>query len=199
MSRTRSTTKITGNASAVGGGSAGKSRRIAPSAPLRLFDDADFGYATGTADPAVKDGTAVMPDSDIRQGGVPSARQPTEPNMTTDGHWASAIHVDRPCPDNDPCPARTTADDGACQKPTHHEGGTSARNVDGAAGCDLLAPRLVTIAVAARLLGVGRTTIYELIARGDIDTVHIGRSARVPVCSLDAFVSKLQTRAQNGS
>lgn len=53
--------------------------------------------------------------------------------------------------------------------------------------------------MAGRLLAVGRTTIYELIARGDIDTVHIGRSARVPVCSLDAFVAKLQTRAQKGS
>jgi excisionase family DNA binding protein len=52
--------------------------------------------------------------------------------------------------------------------------------------------------VAARLLGVGRTTMYELIGRGDIDTVHIGRSARVPVRSLDAFVSKLQSRTNDG-
>jgi excisionase family DNA binding protein len=57
-----------------------------------------------------------------------------------------------------------------------------------------LTPRLVTILDAAGLLGVGRSTVYELIATGEIEVVHIGRSARVPISSLDAFVAQLQTR-----
>ena len=34
---------------------------------------------------------------------------------------------------------------------------------------------------AARVLSVGRTTMYELVGAGEIEVVHIGRSVRVPV------------------
>lgn len=57
---------------------------------------------------------------------------------------------------------------------------------------ETLQPRLVSIIEAARLLGVGRSTLYELISSGELKVVHIGRSARIPVRSVDAFVSKLQ-------
>lgn len=57
------------------------------------------------------------------------------------------------------------------------------------------APRLVAILDAAGLLGVGRSTLYQLIATGAIEVVHIGRSARVPISSLDAFVAQLRSRA----
>jgi excisionase family DNA binding protein len=166
---------------------------------LRLFDDADFEHTPGTVDPAAHHRAAVLPDGDTRCQDVPRVREPTDPSVTAATNRASVGKVDRTGRYQDPSPARTAAHDGACQDATRHDGVTTARNVGGTAGCDLLAPRLVTVAVAARLLGVGRTTIYELIAHGDIDTVHIGRAARVPVCSLDAFVSKLQTRAQKGS
>ena len=51
-------------------------------------------------------------------------------------------------------------------------------------------PLLLTIRDAARVLSVGRTTMYELIAAGAIEVVHIGRSARVPVAALEAFVQQ---------
>jgi excisionase family DNA binding protein len=51
-------------------------------------------------------------------------------------------------------------------------------------------PLLLTIPQAAAALAVGRTTIYELIGAGDIEAVHIGRSARVPVAELHAFVAR---------
>jgi excisionase family DNA binding protein len=51
-------------------------------------------------------------------------------------------------------------------------------------------PLLLTITDAARALSVGRTTMYELIAAGAIEVVHIGRSARVPVAALEAFVQQ---------
>lgn len=53
---------------------------------------------------------------------------------------------------------------------------------------------LVTVKEAGRLLGVGRTTAYELIANGDLEVVHIGRCARVPVSSVLELVETLRTR-----
>ena len=50
---------------------------------------------------------------------------------------------------------------------------------------------LVTPEEAARRLSVGRTTIYELMASGELQSVNIGRCRRVPVSSLSLFVSKL--------
>ena len=49
---------------------------------------------------------------------------------------------------------------------------------------------LLTIVEAARVLSIGRTTMYELVAAGDIDVVHIGRSARVPVAALAEYVER---------
>ena len=49
---------------------------------------------------------------------------------------------------------------------------------------------LLTVVEAARVLSIGRTTMYELVAAGEIETVHIGRSARVPVSSLEEYVER---------
>ena len=62
-----------------------------------------------------------------------------------------------------------------------------------------LVPRLVTINCAAKLLGVGRTTLYEQIAAGDLEVVHIGRATRVPLSSLDAFVARLQRQTTDAA
>jgi excisionase family DNA binding protein len=50
---------------------------------------------------------------------------------------------------------------------------------------------LVTPREAGRRLAVGRTTVYELIASGELESVVIGRCRRVPVSSLHEFVSRL--------
>ena len=50
---------------------------------------------------------------------------------------------------------------------------------------------LVTPEEAARRLSVGRTTIYELMASGELQSVNIGRCRRVPVISLSLFVNRL--------
>lgn len=55
-----------------------------------------------------------------------------------------------------------------------------------------LAPRLLSVPEAARLLGIGRTTVYELISNGELETVKIGRSTRVPLDAVDAFVMGLR-------
>ncbi len=56
------------------------------------------------------------------------------------------------------------------------------------------APLLLTIPQAALVLAVGRTTVYELVAAGDLDVVHIGRSVRIPVDALRSFVNRRATR-----
>jgi excisionase family DNA binding protein len=50
---------------------------------------------------------------------------------------------------------------------------------------------LVTPEEASRRLSVGRTTIYELMASGELQSVSIGRCRRVPVISLSSFVNRL--------
>jgi excisionase family DNA binding protein len=49
---------------------------------------------------------------------------------------------------------------------------------------------LLTIVEAARVLSIGRTTMYELVGAGEIDVVHIGRAVRVPIAELHAFVAR---------
>jgi excisionase family DNA binding protein len=43
---------------------------------------------------------------------------------------------------------------------------------------------------AAASLGVGRTTLYELMRSGELPLVHIGRSVRIPTHALRAWVER---------
>jgi excisionase family DNA binding protein len=51
-------------------------------------------------------------------------------------------------------------------------------------------PLLVTVREAARLLALGRSTVYELIAAGQLPTIHIGRSVRIRVDDLRALIDR---------
>jgi excisionase family DNA binding protein len=53
---------------------------------------------------------------------------------------------------------------------------------------------LVTLPAAARLLGVSRSKLYELVAAGELPTVRIGRSRRIAVADLEEFVRRCRTR-----
>jgi excisionase family DNA binding protein len=53
-------------------------------------------------------------------------------------------------------------------------------------------PALITIKQAARILNLGRSTVYELIAEGQLEVVHIGRSARVPTDAITALINRLR-------
>lgn len=55
------------------------------------------------------------------------------------------------------------------------------------------APLLLTIPEAGRVLGLGRTTMYELIGAGEVEVVHIGRAARIPVQSIERFIAQLRS------
>ena len=56
-----------------------------------------------------------------------------------------------------------------------------------------ISPRwLLSIPEACKGLGVGRSTFYEMIARGDVEVVRIGRRALVPVAAIEAYVQGLR-------
>lgn len=62
-------------------------------------------------------------------------------------------------------------------------------------GTDDPAAVLVAVATAAQMLGIGRTKAYELIDAGELELVHIGRSALIPTDSVHDFVRRLRAEA----
>jgi excisionase family DNA binding protein len=50
---------------------------------------------------------------------------------------------------------------------------------------------LLTPVEAARVLGIGRTKVYELMAAGVLGSVKIGAARRVPAAALADFVERL--------
>lgn len=54
---------------------------------------------------------------------------------------------------------------------------------------------LLTAERAAERLSLGRTTVYGLIASGELASVKVGRARRVPAGALDAYVARLSADA----
>ena len=51
---------------------------------------------------------------------------------------------------------------------------------------------LLTPEEAAKVLRVGRTTVYALMKNGDLRPVHIGRSCRISQAEVERYVLRLQ-------
>jgi len=51
-------------------------------------------------------------------------------------------------------------------------------------------PISVRVATAVKLTGIPRTTLYELIKSGDIETVKIGRSTFIPYRCLRRLIER---------
>jgi prophage regulatory protein len=51
---------------------------------------------------------------------------------------------------------------------------------------------------AAQVLGIGRSLIYELIARREIPSVRLGRCLRVPTKSLNIWLKEQENKRQDG-
>ena len=57
-------------------------------------------------------------------------------------------------------------------------------------GHDPAEPICVKINDAARMIGIGRTKLYELISTGELETVKIGKATRVTTASLRELVKR---------
>ena len=52
---------------------------------------------------------------------------------------------------------------------------------------------LFTVDEVATALGMGRTKVFELIKTGELESVRIGQSRRIPADALTAFMARLRT------
>jgi excisionase family DNA binding protein len=57
-------------------------------------------------------------------------------------------------------------------------------------------PLLLTTVEAARRLGCGRTTVYELMTSGELESVKVGRLRRVPADALTEYVARMRAQAR---
>jgi len=56
---------------------------------------------------------------------------------------------------------------------------------------------LLSVSEAARRLGIGRSLLYRLMLEGQVLSVKIGRSRRVPVWALEQFVKTKVAEAED--
>ena len=50
--------------------------------------------------------------------------------------------------------------------------------------------RLLTIAEAAKLLGIGKTLLYDLMERGELAFVKVGRCRRLQEIQITEFIAR---------
>src|SRR5438067_322801 len=76
------------------------------------------------------------------------------------------------------------------------EAGSTDRTA--AAGARAAAPidrELLRVEEVAKVLGIGRSTVFEMIARRELPVLRIGRLVRVPRSILDAWIAERTERA----
>jgi excisionase family DNA binding protein len=49
---------------------------------------------------------------------------------------------------------------------------------------------LLSVEEAASVMSLGRSFIYDLVMRGEIASIKVGRTRRIPVMALQEFVNK---------
>jgi excisionase family DNA binding protein len=54
---------------------------------------------------------------------------------------------------------------------------------------------MLRVPEAAELLGLGRAKAYQLVQSGELPSIKIGRSVRIPVAALRAWVERQQREA----
>lgn len=55
--------------------------------------------------------------------------------------------------------------------------------------------QLLTPDEAARVLSVSRKRIYEMSCAREIDTVHVGRSLRIPADAVESYLARRRRKA----
>jgi excisionase family DNA binding protein len=56
-------------------------------------------------------------------------------------------------------------------------------------------PPLVSAAAAARVLGIGRTTVYELVKDGHLTPIHLRGYVRFSMYEIEQYVESLRRSA----
>ena len=59
--------------------------------------------------------------------------------------------------------------------------------------------RLLRLTEVGERLAVGRSTLYEMIGRGELPTVKIGRAVRVSEVELDNFIAEMPSRREEAA
>jgi excisionase family DNA binding protein len=59
---------------------------------------------------------------------------------------------------------------------------------------DSIQPLLLTVSQAAKMLSLGRTKVYELIATEGLPVVHFGRAKRVSMASLQRWIESREQK-----
>ena len=49
---------------------------------------------------------------------------------------------------------------------------------------------LLTVEAAAEVMSIGRTAMYKLVQDGEVRSIKVGRSRRIPRTELDAFITR---------
>ena len=49
---------------------------------------------------------------------------------------------------------------------------------------------LLTVSEAAQQLGIGRSLLYELLADGQVESIHVGRLRRIPIDALADYIDR---------
>ena len=53
-------------------------------------------------------------------------------------------------------------------------------------------PMLFTVEQVAQILGIGRSTVFQLIKSEQIESIRLGRSRRIPVDAMQNYVDELR-------
>ena len=53
-------------------------------------------------------------------------------------------------------------------------------------------PMLFTVEQVAQILGIGRSTVFQLIKNDQIESIRLGRSRRIPVDAMQNYVNELR-------
>jgi len=53
-------------------------------------------------------------------------------------------------------------------------------------------PMLFTVEQVAQILGIGRSTVFQLIKNDHIESIRLGRSRRIPVDAMQNYVDELR-------
>ncbi len=54
------------------------------------------------------------------------------------------------------------------------------------------APLLLTVKESAKRLSLARSTLYQLVLTGEVESVKIGRCRRIPLAALTDYIDRLR-------